>query len=614
MRLTLALGAFCFGCALAASGCPRDADTRTLPLLTSENPVAEDALREAERAVQAGDLSEGESRYRAFLRDHGDDPLLAVAKLDLGRLLLATDRVAEARALFAEVAAHPETRIAERARLHQGVTAHLSGDDDDALALLTPLVDRTVVPEETLLLLRTLAASRTRASNRIGAVEALDRLLRERLEEIVRDEVRQELLTLTDALDTEESLALAGRLARDGEAWPLVARRALREAFATGQLARVRDLASQLRAERVPLDAELQSMALRAERTGRVDPHAIGAILPLSGRGREVGQLALQALMMAAGQPADGPRPGGTRLFFRDTAGDPEAAARAVDDLVSLHQVVAIVGPLDARAATVAARRAEALGVPLVTLAPDASLATLGTYVFRAAPTPAEEALALVQRAKALGSSSVAVMAPEHAYGQVSAEAFCDAARAEGLSVAGVVTYPTGATSFRESLDALRALRFDVLFVPDHARAIAVVAPALAAGGLGAEAQVRLLLPSVAWDASLTRTSGRYLQGALISRPFLPEADPEAQRFQDAFVARYRRSPDMLAALAHDVLALVRGSSAGLPETEGARDVLRQRMTNASLVTATSLGGFAPDRSPLRATRVYEVRGDLLVP
>ncbi|MCA9612674.1 MAG: ABC transporter substrate-binding protein [Myxococcales bacterium] len=606
MRLSLALVLGALGLAVAAAGCPRDTEGGTLPLLTTEDPVAEQALRDAEQAVTEGDLTNGEERYRAFLRDHAADPLVAVAKLDLGRLLLATSRPAEARPLFQEVATHDDPRLAERARLHEGVAAQLVGDSAEALALLSPLVDRTVDPEETQLLLRTLAAARLSTGDRAGAVEALDALLRQRLDETVRDETRQELQALTEQLTAEEANELATRLEHGGEAWPIVARRAMREAFTAGQLARVRELGGQLRAERVPLDAELQSMALRAERTGRVDPNAIGAILPLSGRGREVGQLALQALMLAAGQPADGPRVGGPRLFFRDTAGDPETAARAVDDLVTLHQVVAIVGPFDSRAATVAARRAEELGVPLFTLTPDARVVEAGSFVFRAAPTPAEEAEALLRHAKRHGAQSIAVLAPEHAYGQAMAEAARNLAEREGLTVAGVVLYPAGATSFREPLEQLRALRFDALLVPDHARAVSLVAPSLAAAGIGTDRPLRLLLPSVGYDAGLARSTGRYLQGAWISRPFHPDAaDGEARRFREAFVARYRREPDLLAALARDVFELVRRSAEGLPEAEASRQIVRTRMAEANAPTATSLSGFSAARGPRQATAVY---------
>jgi hypothetical protein len=124
---------------------------------------------------------------------------------------------------------------------------------------------------------------------------------------------------------------------------------------------------------------------------------------------------------------------------------------------------------------------------------------------------------------------------------------------------------------------------------------------------------VRVLLPSVAFDATVARTSSRYLQGAWVSRPFHPEADGESRRFRDAFFARYRREPDFLSALAFDTFNLVRRASEGLPPTEAARDVVLARIAGDNAPTATSIAGFDGGRGPRVPTVVYELRGEVLV-
>ncbi|MBX3249444.1 MAG: penicillin-binding protein activator [Myxococcales bacterium] len=619
MRLSLLFVSCTLVLATLGGGCPRGAaEVSTLPLITTDDPAAEAALRSARDLVDAGQLREGETRYREFLRDFASDPLAPVARVELGRLLLAGGRAIDARPLFREVTAHSDARLAERARLYEGAALQMLGQSAEAIPLFEPLVGRTVDPEETQLLLESLAAARENVGDQPGAIEALDALLRESIPVEARDAARARLSALVAALPVAALYALAERLPHEGEAWPEVARRALREAFAAGELHRVRALTAALRESRVPLDRDLQSMALRAERTGRVDPQAIGAILPLSGRGREVGQLALQGLMLASELPGEGPQTGGPRLHFRDAAGDPEAAVRAVDDLVTLHQVVAIVGPIDARVARAAARRAQELGVPILTLAPDATLTRTGDLVFRYFPTPREEARELVGEARRRGARRVAAFFPDHAYGRSMRDAFREACQAEGLEWAGEVTYPAGATSFREPIEALRALRFDALAIPDQARALTLVAPALAAAGaLSVDGQPgpRVLAPSVALDEQLVRTTGRYLQGALFSLPFHAGAlDGPPRQLQDAFRARFQRAPDVYAAAAYDALRLVRDAARGLPETEAARPMLAERLARGGArPTATALGGFTPARGPSHGTQVFELRGAALL-
>lgn len=618
MRLSFLLVSCCVVLTALGGGCPRGAREVTLPIITTDDPAAEAALREARELVDAGQLREAESRYREFLRDFTSDPLAPVARVELGRLLLAAGRAIDARPLFRDVTEHEDTRLAERARLYEGAALQMLGQSAEAIPLLEPLVGRTVDPEETLLLLQSLATARENVGDQAGAIEAIDALLREPVAVEVRDAARAHLSELVAALPVPELHALAERLTHEGEAWPEVARRALREAFAAGELHRVRSLTAALRESRVALDRDLQSMALRAERTGRVDPQAIGAILPLSGRGREVGQLALQGLMLASELPGDGPRTGGARLHFRDAAGDPAAAVRAVDDLVTLHQVVAIIGPIDARVARATARRAQELGVPILTLAPDATLTRAGDLVFRFFPTPREEARELVGEARRRGARRVAAFFPDHGYGRSMRDAFREACQTEGLEWAGEVSYPPGATSFRDPIEALRALRFDALAIPDQARALTLVAPALAAAGLlGVDEQPgpRVLAPSVALDEQLVRTTGRYLQGALFSQPFHGGAlDGPPRELSDSFRARFQRAPDVYAAAAYDALRLVRDAARGLPETEASRSMLAERLSRGGArPTATALGGFTPARGPASGTQVFELRAAALL-
>lgn len=611
---------------VVTTGCPRGEQETTLPVVTTDDAEADAAMREALALAESGDDEEAEARFRAFLNDYPTDPLHPVADLELGRLLLARGANAEARAHFARVRDHEEPALAERALLYEGITMHLEGESAAALEQLRPLVERTVDPAETALLLQTLAAASERTGDRASAVLAYDGLVQADVPSEAKDEARSRLDPLIEALEPDDLQLLFGQLPRNGYAWAPVARRALRDAFTRGELERVRAIAAALREERVTLDRELQSIALRAERTGQTDLGAIGAILPLSGRGREVGQLALQALMLGAGLPPDRPPSADTpRVFFRDSAGAAERASRAVDDLVTLHQVVAIIGPVDGRAGRAAARRAQELGVPLITLSPDPTIVESGDYVFRLFFSPRDEADALVGAAYASGSRRFAALRPSHGYGETMSEAFREAVLRLGATWVGETTYEPGATSLGETMEALEASSFDTLILPDHARQLSVVAPSLAAAGWwsrdpaasttppeGAR-PVRLLIPTVGLDGELVRTTGRYLQGALFSKPFhAPSATGIGREFADAFQQRYQRAPDAYGAAAFDAFQLVRAAvDAGSTTRAQVREALTR---SAGTETAGASGGFTPTRQPLRGTRVLTLRGPALVP
>jgi len=609
-------------------GCPHGGgggrDTMQLPLITSDDPRAEADIRVAREALEAGRAEEAASRYERFIAERPTDPLVVIAHLGLGKILLADGRTEDARGHFAVVASHEDPAVAERGRFYDGVALHIAGRHAEALDALRPFVGRTVDPEETALLLETIAAASERTGDRLGAIEALDLLARGSVPEPERVGAREGLGGLVAAATADEVDRAVQQLPRSGAAWPLVAERALRDAYRAGNLERVHELAEALREQGVELSGELAAMALRAERTSEADLGIVGAILPLSGRGREVGQLALRGLMLASGGAGGAPGAAGApQVVFRDDAGDPDQAAQAVEDLVSLHRVVAIVGPITGATAARAAQRAQELGVPIVTLSPAEDLTRTGSMVFRLFPTAASETRELVAAAWERGARRFLVLHPDNAYGQTMAAAFAAQVRARGGQVVATQVYAPAATSFGQQLGQLRANSFDAVFVADASSKVALIAPALAAAGFWSSAPdlprpragqaITLLAPSVGFDPDLARTSGRYLQGALFAHQFYaPTATGAGRQFADAYQERYGSAPDAFAAAAFDAFDLVRRAVTG-----GASDrsAVAEALTHMrGIETAGPSNGFLPSREPVRGTRVLSLRGNVFVP
>ena len=609
-----------------ALGCPQgpqQRETLRLPLVTTDDPEAEAAMRAAREAAESGRTDEAAQRYRAFLTEHPDDPLVPIAHLGLGRLLLAEGETTEARRHFRVAAAHEDPAVSERGRFYEGVALHLEGQHAEALEILRPFVGRTVDPAETAILLRTIAAASDRLGDRVSSIEALDALLREAVPEEDATEARERLARIVGEEATPAEIQRAAdMLPHEGAAWPLVAERALRIAYETGDLGRVRDLAIALRDRGVELDEELAAMALRAERTQQADTRAVGAILPLSGRGREVGQHALRGMMLAGGTPLEGPiPPNAPQLVFRDDAGDAARTVQAVEDLVRLHRVIAIVGPFSN--AEPAARRAQELGVPIITLTPAEGITDIGPMVFRLFLTPASETRELVAAARARGATRFAVLRPDNPYGQAMGAALEANVRATGAEVVVTKTYAADATAFGREIEELRRAQPDAVFVPDSSRRLALIAPALATAGLwsglpGTDApqggrRVTLLAPSVAFDPQLARTTGRYLQGALFSAPYhAPTATGVGRELADEFQQRYGSPPDTWAAWGYDAMRLVlRTVESGATDRD---DVARGLSTMRGVETAGPAHGFLPGGEALRGTRVLELRGNVFAP
>ena len=611
--------------AVLTIGCPRGSgqqDFEQFPSLTTADPQAESDVRAAREAADAGDAATAERRYRAFLAQHPDDPLLPVAKLGLGRVLLANGELDEALSLLEQVSQASDPAVSEAGRFYLGVGLQLAGRHEAAIELLTPLLGHTTDPQRTTLLLRTLAAAAQQLGRTPLALRALSRLvLSEGQPEHERDEARGRIQTIVNAATPEEIEQAYEQLGRDDFAWREVAARSIRLAFDEGRMARVAEIVAELRRHDIPMSDELAELAVRAERTERADPRVIGAIAPLTGRARQIGQRVSRGLMLASG-PMDGPPgPDAPQLVLRDDGGDPARAAAAVEALVSEHRAIAIIGPLEGRGARLAAQRAQDLGVPLLTLVPDPAVTDAGAMVFRLFPGPREETDALVAAAIRRGATRFAILSPNSGYGRRMAEAFTSAVQAASQTIVVHETYEAGATAFGEAIERLTNHGFDALFVPDSGRQLNLIGPALAAAGLwsmpqGAHAPrgghaITLLAPSVGVDRRILVAS-RYFQGALFASAFhAPSATGEGRAFAERYEQRFGGDPDTYAALAYDAFRLIRGAVEAGNTTRA--DVARW-LTSSTRSTASAVGGLSDGRVPRLGTRILEVQGDAFVP
>jgi ABC-type branched-subunit amino acid transport system substrate-binding protein len=387
----------------------------------------------------------------------------------------------------------------------------------------------------------------------------------------------------------------------------------LRKSHLRGDSLRVAAVADDLRAQNIELDDELAALVLRAQRPTDADPSVVGAILPLSGRGREAGEAALQGLLLSADQPAPrGQNP--IKLVYRDDAGDPARAVSAFEDLVTVHRAIAVIGPMSGDAARSVAARAQQLSVPLITLSPEASLTRDASSVFRLLAEPGEEATALVKRAVKAGAPRIAMLHPATPFGERMRAAFESAARDQQAQLVGAVAYAPSATNFVREADAAVALEPDAVVLADAAARISLIAPALAAKGLWSVTRggkppegraVLYLVPSAGFDPGLAHTTRRYLQGALFAVAFDPG---RAAAFSSAYREHYQSEPNLFSATANDAFQLLKTALYGGAKTR--RD-LSAKLPSTRPEGALSAGlGFTPERGPARPVQIETMLGE----
>ncbi len=308
--------------------------------------------------------------------------------------------------------------------------------------------------------------------------------------------------------------------------------------------------------------------ASTAENRPAVDPTPIGCILPLSGRNATYGSNALDAVLLAAGvfnAATETP----IRLLIEDSQSEPAVAGAAVGKL-AFAGVTCILGPLGSQEVLEAAKEAQRLKVPILTLTQREGITGIGDYVFRNFLTAAMQVRTVVQYAQAeIGLRRFAILYPEDPYGQEMARLFREEVLRKGGEISREQSYKTDQTDFGEEIRTLAGLPpagpapdvpatappkpnpgFEALFIPDSASRVAMIVPQLAYHDITG---IRLLGTS-GWDSpDLLRTDPEHLQGAIFVDGFFANSfRSEVNRFIEAFYMAYRREPDTMEALVYD--------------------------------------------------------------
>ncbi|MGB5812450.1 MAG: penicillin-binding protein activator, partial [Polyangiales bacterium] len=416
-------------------------------------------------------------------------------------------------------------------------------------------------------------------------------------------------------LAIEQAVASFEELTPEGPPQVAVARRMLEHGLATQDAELVARATEALRDSPTAEDPELRTWIARGDEFLHGNPFVVGALLPLSGRGREVGQQLLQGMQLAALHE------GGPELAVEDTGGEPGTTKRAVEALVGDQRVVAVLGPVGSRTTEAAAEATQRTQVPLLTFSAAEAATQAGENVFRALYSPRDELRALVRRALAQGGSRFVILYPDHGYGRTLERIFGEEVTAAGANSCAGVPYPPGTRSFVEYVKVALEGGCDVVLLADTSTQVASIAPTFAAEGAwsgidgripeNATRSVRFLLPSPSWSPALLGRAGRYLQGSLVVVPFYAESEaPTNTYFHEAYQERYGRPPQTFAAYGYDTYRMIATTlRLGFQTRTALSDALR---SGTAVTPVTSLDRFSEERVPATTPPVYEIRGAVL--
>jgi len=349
-------------------------------------------------------------------------------------------------------------------------------------------------------------------------------------------------------------------------------------AAARGETEVARRLTEGLIAGATPFPYLPQALHLWERLTGQAWlQRTVGIVLPLSGRYATFGELVHRGMDLAL-ELHQGRAGNQISFVYRDEGDDPEQSARAVSELAGGERVMAIAGPLTGAAAQAAARRAQELSVPLLTLSQRDGLPEVGDHVFRDSLTSHQQVQALVRYAmEGQQLTSFAVLNPENRMGKEMAELFIREVESRGGRITSRQSYAETLTDFRRQIKLLKGedpkapdpeparpgaelpqpvpLSFEALFIPDYADRISLIAPQLAFYGIERVA----LLGINGWNSpDLVRLAGRFVEGAVFVDGFFRYSPhPLVREFVERYSEKYGEEPSILEAQGYDAAGIL---------------------------------------------------------
>ncbi len=615
---------------LAASlaGCPpstviRDGKKVTLEQATKADFSAAMTLEKQNKTEQAI------SKFQDFVKEFPDSDLTDDALAELGKLLADKGNHEKAVAVLQRlVGDYPDSPHYLNAVVQLGLSLAKLGRISEALPTLQSVFEQLPTQARKVEVAGLLASSYERADVPVEAIRWYAMVYRMSQDKTTRQAVETRLSSLIDEklsfLQVRQALETVRE--SDPKSFPmdLLTFKLAKIYFHIYDFQRARAELEKFVAQwpEHRLSKEAGKLLKRIIDRNKVDPTAVGVLLPLTGKFRSYGQKALAGIQLGAGIFKD-PKPGvpSPVLIIRDTAGDPDQAAKQMDDLVYNEHVTAVIGPIFSAEAYSAAVRAQQLQVPIISLSLRQDIPSVGSFVFRNFLTLAAQAKILVSYAMdKLGVKKFALLYPNDKYGVGFVNAFWDEVKRRKGEIRAAERYEPDAKNFatpikkmvgRYWLDArwdfalkkrqirkkfsnnplarkraleklVKSIRpmvdFQAIFIPDYHEKVAMIAPALAFEDIVmyTESQWKIerikkslgrdkldmvyLLGGNGWDnPQLIEWADRYVQNAIFCDGFFaPSQRLATKHFVQEFKSNFDREPDWVEAHGYDTAAIVR--------------------------------------------------------
>jgi branched-chain amino acid transport system substrate-binding protein len=264
------------------------------------------------------------------------------------------------------------------------------------------------------------------------------------------------------------------------------------------------------------------------------------------------------------------------KILVEDDQSKPEEAATAVTKLINQNHVVAMLGEVSSSRSLAAAPVCQANSVPMVSpSSTNPRVTQIGDYIFRVCfIDPFQGSVMAKFAANTLKAKKVAILVDVRNDYSVGLQTFFrENFRQLGGEIVAEQSYSEGDSDFHAQLTQIKAVNPEAIYVPGYYTEVGTIARQARELGITVP-----LLGGDGWDSpKLFEIGGDALNGCYLSNHYsVDDPSPAVQKFVGAYKARYKQTPDALAALGYDAAKILADamSRAGSSEGPKVRDAL----------------------------------------
>lgn len=319
----------------------------------------------------------------------------------------------------------------------------------------------------------------------------------------------------------------------------------------------------------------------------------VGLLLPLSGPQSAIGKSMEQAAQMALFDMGYS----NFELIPRDTAGTPEGARQAAQDVIT-QDVKIILGPLLSSSVRAVKPLTATANIPMITFSTDWTLAGNNTYVMGFLPFT--QIARVTSYAAQRGVKTAVIVAPNDQYGNAAVQAFETEATKNQIRITGRVRFNSNDPGLQGKLENLAksAQGAQAVFIPVGGSKADEISSTLAFYGMTPDNTMRL--GTGLWDEENLFTRAP-MQGGLFAAPSPRQNAVFARQYQSVYGAQ----PPRIASLAYDATAL----AAVLAKQGGANPYSASALTNPNgFAGMDGVFRFKADGRVERGLAVMEIR------